>query len=50
MNKIAKVDKVELLKKYVKDNNDNIIGALIPNFCTIDDLLTEEDYSEILIC
>ncbi|RMG23277.1 MAG: DUF4369 domain-containing protein [Bacteroidetes bacterium] len=47
MNKIAKVDKVELLKKYVKENRDNIIGALIPNFCTIDNLLTEEDYQEI---
>jgi len=29
------------------DYNDNIIGALIPNFCTLQEVLKKEDYLEI---
>lgn len=47
LNAIFKVDRVELLKKYVADNSNSTIGALIPAFCTIEDALTQEDYLEI---
>jgi hypothetical protein len=47
LNKIYKVDRVNLLKSYVKDHSNSTVGALIPAFCTIEDALTQEDYKEI---
>jgi hypothetical protein len=47
LNKITFEQRVPLLKKYVRDYNDNIIGALIPNFCTLQEVLKKEDYLEI---
>lgn len=47
MNHVVLHDKVALLKKYVTSNNDNIIGALIPNFCTLGEILTPADYADI---
>ncbi|NNK87504.1 MAG: DUF4369 domain-containing protein [Flavobacteriaceae bacterium] len=47
LNKIFKVDRVGLLKKYVADHANTTVGALIPAFCTIEDALTTEDYREI---
>ena len=47
LNTIFKVDRVNLLKKYVADNANSTVGALIPAFCTIEDALTTEDYQEI---
>ena len=47
LNTISQVDRVALLKKYVSDNANSTIGALIPAFCTIEDALSQEDYQEI---
>ena len=47
LNTILKVDRVNLLKKYVSNNANSTIGALLPAFCTIEDALTQEDYQEI---
>ena len=47
MYQIAKVDRIALLKSYVKDHKNTIIGALLPNFCTMDNVLSNEDYREI---
>jgi hypothetical protein len=47
LNTIFKVDRVNLLKKYVSNNASSTIGALLPAFCTIEDALTQEDYQEI---
>ena len=47
LNHIVQVEKVGLVKKYVRENFDSKIGALIPNFCTIEDKLRREDWDEI---
>lgn len=47
LNYILKTERVELLKKYVSDNANSTVGALLPNFCTIEKVLTTEDYSEL---
>ena len=47
LNKIVQVDKVNLVKKYVRNNSDSKIGALIPNFCTIENELNQNDWKEI---
>lgn len=47
LNKIIQVDKINLLKKYVRENSNSKIGALIPNFCTIENQLNENDWKEI---
>jgi hypothetical protein len=47
LNTIFQVDRVNLLKKYVAENANATIGALLPAFCSIEDALTQEDYQEI---
>ena len=47
LNNITFEQRVPLLKKYVRQYNYNIIGALIPNFCTLQEVLKKEDYLEI---
>lgn len=44
LNYILKEERVGLLKKYVSNYSDTTIGALLPNFCTIENVLTQEDY------
>ena len=39
--------RVPLLKSYVQNYNNEIIGALIPNFCTLKEILKKEDYLEM---
>lgn len=40
-------ERVALLKSYVQRHNSSVIGALIPNFCTLGNVLTKEDYQEM---
>ena len=40
-------EKVKLLKLYCKNNGNTIVGALLPTFCTLEDVLTTEDYRDI---
>jgi len=47
LNNITFQQRVPLLKKYVRQYKYNIIGALIPNFCTLQEVLKKEDYLEI---
>lgn len=47
LNSILKIDRVSLLKKYVKNNSQNIVGALLPIFCSLENVLTEKDYQEM---
>ena len=47
LNQILMVDRVDLLKKYVHDYADTTTGALLPNFCTIEKYIKEEDYKEL---
>lgn len=47
LNEILFKERVPLLKKYVKANHNNIVGALLPNFCTLKALLKPEDYLEL---
>ena len=47
LNNITFEQRVPLLKKYVRQYNYNIIGALIPNFCSLQEVLKKEDYLEI---
>ena len=44
LNVILQVDRVNLLKQYVKENSNTTVGALLPSFCTIESALTEKDY------
>jgi hypothetical protein len=46
LNTILQVDRVNLLKRYVKENSNTTVGALLPSFCTIENALTEKDYEE----
>jgi hypothetical protein len=47
MNFVLLNEKIPLLKHYVKENSNSIVGALIPNFCTMTKLLKKEDYREM---
>lgn len=47
LNKILQEDRVGLLKEYVSEHSNTTVGALLPAFCTIEDILTPEDYSEL---
>ena len=47
LNTILQVDRVNLLKKYVKENSNTTVGALLPSFCTIENALNKKDYEEI---
>lgn len=47
LNYILQIERVDLLKKYVSDNSDSTIGALLPNFCTIENALTKENFKEL---
>jgi hypothetical protein len=47
LNNILLKERVPLLKKYVRANSNTIVGALLPNFCTLKDVLKKEDYLEM---
>ena len=47
LNNITLKQRVPLLKYYVQKYNNEIVGALIPNFCTLKDVLKKEDYLEM---
>lgn len=47
LNNILQVQRIDLLKKYVSDNSNSVIGGLLPTFCTLEDVLTKENYEEI---
>ncbi len=47
LNEILFKERIPLLKKYVKANYNNMVGALLPNFCTLKALLKSEDYLEM---
>lgn len=47
LNSITLKQRVPLLKSYVKKYNNEIIGALIPNFCTLREVLKKEDYLDM---
>ena len=47
LNAIILEERVPLLKSYVRENSDNIVGALLPFFCTLKNAMTENDYIEI---
>lgn len=47
LNEIVFKERIPLLKKYVKANHNNIVGALLPNFCTLKSVLKKEDYLEM---
>lgn len=47
LNDITLKERVLLLKSYVTRYRDNIVGALIPNFCTLQEVLKREDYLEM---
>ena len=47
LNSINYKERIPLLKVYVKKYRGEIIGALIPNFCTLSDILSKQDYLEM---
>lgn len=47
LNSITFDERIPLLKQYVKRYRDQVIGALIPNFCTLQEVLKPEDYREM---
>lgn len=47
LNKILFDQRIPLLKKYVYVNKNNIVAALLPNFCTLQNVLRKEDYFEM---
>lgn len=47
LNAITFEERIPLLKQYVQDHRNKIIGALIPNFCSLEEVLTKEDYLEM---
>lgn len=44
LNRILFKQRVPLLKQYVAKYNNTILGALLPNFCTLQEVLRKEDY------
>jgi hypothetical protein len=50
LNGITFDRRIPLLKRYVRGNRENIVGALLPNFCTLSQVLKPEDYEEIYDC
>ncbi|TFF38771.1 DUF4369 domain-containing protein [Mucilaginibacter psychrotolerans] len=47
LNAITLKERVPLLKAYVAKYRRQIVGALIPNFCTLKEVLKKEDYLEM---
>ncbi|MBB2150546.1 DUF4369 domain-containing protein [Pedobacter gandavensis] len=47
LNAVLLKKRVPLLKQYVKANAKTTIGALLPNFCILEDALKKEDYKEM---
>lgn len=41
------IDRINLLKVYVKRYNDSVSGAVLPTLCTIQATLTKSDYLEM---
>jgi len=47
LNQLTFEKRIPLLKQYVFANASNVIGALIPNFCTLGEVLKKEDYLDM---
>ncbi|MBN3519226.1 DUF4369 domain-containing protein [Algoriphagus lutimaris] len=47
LNQITQVDRKALLKEYVEKHKEQMIAALLPNFCLLANQLTIEDYSDL---
>ena len=47
LNDIVLKDRIGLLKDYVAEYNNEEVGALLPNFCTLGEVLTPQDYTEM---
>jgi hypothetical protein len=47
LNNITNNERVPLLKRYVRDYRASVIGALLPNFCTLEQVLNPVDYEEM---
>lgn len=47
LNYILLKERIPVLKKYVSEHSNTIVGALLPNFCTLTDVLKKEDYLEM---
>lgn len=47
LNDINKNERVSLLKRYVTKYKGNIVGSLLPLFCTLQEYLTKSDYFEM---
>lgn len=47
LNEILFKERIPMLKTYVKANYNNIVGALLPNFCNLKALLKKDDYLEM---
>lgn len=41
------IDRINLLKAYVKQHHDTAVGAALPMLCTLSDYLTGADYTEM---
>ena len=44
---VARYERIQLLKKYVSDNRSEIVGALLPNFCILQDELSKFDFLQM---
>lgn len=47
LNYILQEERVGLLKKYVSENSNSTVGALLPNLGTLESALTNEHYKEL---
>ena|SRR5688500_9187817 len=47
LNDINKKERINLLKTHVIKYRANIVGAVLPNFCTLQEHLTKSDYFEM---
>lgn len=47
LNQITEVDRKALLKAYVERHKEQMIAALLPNFCLLSDQLTPDDYLDL---
>ncbi|KQB99165.1 DUF4369 domain-containing protein [Pedobacter sp. Hv1] len=47
LNDMLFKERIPLLKQYVAQYKNNMLGALLPNFCLLKDLLSKADYLEM---
>lgn len=47
LNDILFKKRIPLLKQYVAQYKNNMLGALLPNFCLLKDILSKTDYLEM---